>query len=54
MIRVSIVGGSGYAGGELLRMLLAHPHVEVVQVTSAATWANTFTRYIPTCASAPR
>ena len=34
MIRASIVGGSGYAGGELLRLLLDHPEVEVVQVTS--------------------
>lgn len=34
MIRVSIVGGSGYAGGDLLRVLLFHPEVEVCQVTS--------------------
>ncbi|KAF0107107.1 MAG: N-acetyl-gamma-glutamyl-phosphate/LysW-gamma-L-alpha-aminoadipyl-6-phosphate reductase [Chloroflexi bacterium] len=34
MVNVSIVGGSGYAGGELLRLLLSHPHVEVKQVTS--------------------
>ncbi|MGB0389361.1 MAG: N-acetyl-gamma-glutamyl-phosphate reductase [Ardenticatenaceae bacterium] len=34
MVRASIVGGSGYAGGELLRLLLAHPEVEVQQVTS--------------------
>lgn len=34
MIKASIVGGSGYAGGELLRLLLGHPHVEVQQVTS--------------------
>lgn len=34
MIRASIVGGSGYTGGELLRLLLDHPQVEVVQVTS--------------------
>lgn len=33
-VRASIVGGSGYAGGELLRLLLDHPQVEVVQVTS--------------------
>jgi N-acetyl-gamma-glutamyl-phosphate/LysW-gamma-L-alpha-aminoadipyl-6-phosphate reductase len=33
-MKVSIVGGSGYAGGELLRLLLWHPHVEVAQVTS--------------------
>ena len=32
--RIGIVGGSGYAGGELLRLLLDHPRVEVVQVTS--------------------
>ena len=31
---VSIVGGSGYAGGELLRLLLGHPNVEIKQVTS--------------------
>lgn len=34
MIRASIVGGSGYTGGELLRLLSAHPMVEVSQVTS--------------------
>ena len=34
MINVSIIGGSGYGGGELLRLLSAHPCVEVRQVTS--------------------
>lgn len=34
MKRVSIIGGSGYAGGELLRLLLDHPDVEVAQVSS--------------------
>ena len=34
MTSVSIIGGSGYGGGELLRLLLAHPVVEVNQVTS--------------------
>ncbi len=34
MIKVSIVGGSGYAGGELARILLSHPQVELAQVTS--------------------
>ncbi len=33
-VRASIVGGSGYAGGELLRLLLGHPEVEIAQVTS--------------------
>ncbi len=34
MIRASIMGGSGYSGGELLRLLIAHPEIEVVQVSS--------------------
>lgn len=33
-ITVSIVGGSGYAGGEFLRLALGHPALEVQQVTS--------------------
>ena len=34
MIKASIVGGSGYAGGEVLRLLLDHPEVTVGQATS--------------------
>ncbi len=34
MIRASIVGGSGYAGGELIRLLSAHDGVEIAQITS--------------------
>ena len=34
MITVGIVGASGYTGGELLRLLLSHPQVQVTQVTS--------------------
>jgi LysW-gamma-L-alpha-aminoadipyl-6-phosphate/LysW-L-glutamyl-5-phosphate reductase len=34
-IRVAIVGGSGYTAGELLRILLFHPQVEIVQVASS-------------------
>ena len=33
-IRVAIYGGSGYGGSELLRILLFHPHVELVFVTA--------------------
>ena len=35
-IHVSLVGGSGYTGGELLRLLLFHPQVEVGQVASSS------------------
>ena len=31
---VSIIGASGYTGGELLRLALGHPHLDVRQVTS--------------------
>jgi len=34
MTSVSIIGGSGYGGGELARLLSAHPHLELKQVTS--------------------
>jgi N-acetyl-gamma-glutamyl-phosphate reductase len=33
-IRVGIFGGSGYGGAELLRILLFHPHAEVLFVTA--------------------
>jgi N-acetyl-gamma-glutamyl-phosphate/LysW-gamma-L-alpha-aminoadipyl-6-phosphate reductase len=33
-MKVGIIGGSGYVGGELLRLLLPHPKVELTTVTS--------------------
>src|SRR6476661_5137056 len=33
-IRAAIFGGSGYGGSELLRILLFHPHAEIVLVTA--------------------
>jgi N-acetyl-gamma-glutamyl-phosphate reductase len=34
MVRVAVAGASGYAGGELLRLLLAHPEVEIGALTA--------------------
>jgi N-acetyl-gamma-glutamyl-phosphate/LysW-gamma-L-alpha-aminoadipyl-6-phosphate reductase len=34
MTKVGVIGGSGYVGGELVRLLLPHPNVEVTTVTS--------------------
>jgi N-acetyl-gamma-glutamyl-phosphate reductase len=34
MIKAGIVGGTGYTGVELLRLLAAHPHVELTVITS--------------------
>ena len=45
MIRAAIVGASGYAGGELLRLLLAHPNVEVTQITSE-TYARQYAHFV--------
>lgn len=33
-LKIGIVGGTGYTGVELLRLLAVHPHVDVVAVTS--------------------
>ena len=33
-MKATVIGGAGYAGGELLRLLLSHPEIEVTQVTS--------------------
>ena len=45
MIRATIVGASGYAGGELLRLLLAHPNMEVMQITSE-TYAGQYAHFV--------
>jgi N-acetyl-gamma-glutamyl-phosphate reductase len=34
MVRIAVAGASGYAGGELLRLLLAHPDVEIGTLTA--------------------
>ncbi len=36
MIKIGIVGGTGYTGVELLRLLAMHPHAEVTRITSRA------------------
>ncbi len=32
--KAAVIGGSGYGGGEIIRRLLVHPHVELVRVAS--------------------
>lgn len=45
MIQAAIVGASGYVGGELLRLLLAHPQVKVTQITSE-TYAGQYVYFV--------
>ncbi|TNC19840.1 N-acetyl-gamma-glutamyl-phosphate reductase [Amycolatopsis alkalitolerans] len=35
-VKVAVAGASGYAGGELLRLLLAHPEAEIGALTAAS------------------
>ncbi|MCE7733576.1 MAG: N-acetyl-gamma-glutamyl-phosphate reductase [Candidatus Heimdallarchaeota archaeon] len=46
-IQASIVGGSGYTGGELTRLLLNHPDVEINQITSRSLAKKPITRVNP-------
>lgn len=47
MLKVAVCGGSGYAGAELLRILSAHPGVEVVAVTSERSAGKKVTDLFP-------
>ncbi len=40
MIRVGIIGGAGYTAGEMLRILLNHPQVEISFVNSSSNAGN--------------
>ena len=35
-LKVGIVGAAGYAGAELIRLMLGHPEFELVAITSNA------------------
>ena len=41
MVRIAVAGASGYAGGELLRILLAHPDVEIGALTAGGSAGTT-------------
>lgn len=40
MIRIGILGGAGYTGGELIRLLLNHPEANIVFVNSGSNAGN--------------
>ena len=39
-IRAGIIGGAGYTGGELIRLLLRHPHAEIAFIQSSSNAGN--------------
>jgi N-acetyl-gamma-glutamyl-phosphate reductase len=51
---VAVVGASGYSGEELVRLLLNHPHVEVVAVTSRRYSGQTLAQVFPKFAKHPK
>ncbi|MFM7101110.1 MAG: N-acetyl-gamma-glutamyl-phosphate reductase [Verrucomicrobiota bacterium] len=51
--KVAVIGASGYSGEELVRLLLHHPHVELVAVTSRQNAGQTLAQVFPRFASHP-
>lgn len=47
MLKIAICGGSGYAGSELLRILVLHPQAEVTAVTSEKSAGKKVTDLFP-------
>ena len=46
-VRVAVAGASGYAGGELLRLLLAHPDVEIGALTAGGNAGTPLAQHQP-------
>lgn len=46
-VKVAVVGASGYVGGELLRLLSAHPLVTITQVTSEKSAGQSVSQLFP-------
>jgi N-acetyl-gamma-glutamyl-phosphate reductase len=51
--RVAVAGASGYAGGELLRLLAAHPDLEIAAVTAGASAGQPVAALHPHLAGVP-
>jgi N-acetyl-gamma-glutamyl-phosphate reductase len=54
MKKVAIVGASGYSGEELVRILLQHPHIDLVAVTSRQSAGQSVAQVFPRFASNPK
>jgi N-acetyl-gamma-glutamyl-phosphate reductase len=50
MIRAAVIGGTGYAGAELVRILLGHPHAELTMITSRQYAGQPFSDIYPAMA----
>jgi len=52
--KIAVIGASGYSGEELVRLLLHHPHAELVGVTSRQHAGQTLAQVFPKFASYPK
>jgi N-acetyl-gamma-glutamyl-phosphate reductase len=53
-IRVAVAGASGYAGGELLRLLAGHPDLEIAAVSAGSSTGKPITEIHPHLIGHPR
>jgi N-acetyl-gamma-glutamyl-phosphate reductase len=53
-IRVAVAGASGYAGGELLRLLAGHPDLEIAAVSAGSSAGQPITAIHPNLTGHPR
>jgi N-acetyl-gamma-glutamyl-phosphate reductase len=47
MVRIAVAGASGYAGGELLRLLLGHPDVDIGALTAGGSAGSRLAEHQP-------
>src|SRR5450631_1932558 len=52
--RVAVAGASGYAGGELLRLLAGHPDLEIAAVSAGSSAGKPITSIHPNLTGHPR
>jgi N-acetyl-gamma-glutamyl-phosphate reductase len=52
-IRIAVAGGSGYAGGELLRLLAGHPDLEIAAVSAGSSAGKPITSIHPNLTGHP-
>src|SRR5690242_3883976 len=52
--KIAIIGASGYSGEELVRLLLHHPHTELVTVTSRQNAGRTLAQVFSKFAGHPK
>ena len=52
--KIAVIGASGYSGEELVRLLLHHPHAELVAVTSRQNAGQTLAQVFPKFAGHPK